>query len=133
MAFVCCLFSFLNVKGVAFRKGSHQLFSSSLDRTIKVWDVSQLAYVETLFGHQEGVTAVDSLSKERCVTAGGRDRTVRLWKIVEETQLVFRGDVESIDSLKLVNEDNFITGGDSGYGCLLLLSISFLVSCFFRQ
>lgn len=102
-------------QGVAFRKGSAQLFSTSLDRTIKVWDISQLMYVETLFGHQEGVTAVDSLLKERCVTAGGRDRSARLWKIVEETQLVFRGDIGSIDSLRMVNEDNFITGGDNGY------------------
>ena len=48
------------------------------------------------------------------MTAGGRDRTVRLWKIVEETQLVYRGDIGSLDSLKLVNEENFLTGGDSG-------------------
>jgi ribosomal RNA-processing protein 9 len=50
-----------------------------------------MGYVETLFGHQDHILALDSLRGETCVTAGGRDRTVRCWKIVDETQLVFRG------------------------------------------
>lgn len=43
------------------------------------------------FGHQDAVAALDALSRERCVTAGGRDGTVRVWKIPEESQLVFYG------------------------------------------
>lgn len=43
------------------------------------------------FGHQDAITGLDCLGRERCVTAGGRDRTVRVWKIPEETQLVFHG------------------------------------------
>lgn len=43
------------------------------------------------FGHQDVITGLDSGSRERCVTAGGRDRTVRVWKISEESQLVFHG------------------------------------------
>ena len=50
-----------------------------------------MGYVETLFGHQDFVMSVDSLRGETAVTCGGRDRTVRYWKIVDETQLVFRG------------------------------------------
>ena len=43
------------------------------------------------FGHQDAVAALDALSRECCVTAGGRDGTVRVWKIPEESQLVFYG------------------------------------------
>lgn len=43
------------------------------------------------FGHQDVITGLDSLSRECCVTSGGRDGTVRLWKIPEESQLVFCG------------------------------------------
>lgn len=43
------------------------------------------------FGHQDVITGLDSLSRECCVTSGGRDGTVRLWKIPEESQLVFSG------------------------------------------
>ena len=58
---------------------------------MKLFDLSVMGYVETLFGHQDFVTSVDSLRGETAVTCGGRDRTVRYWKVVDETQLVFRG------------------------------------------
>lgn len=54
-----------------------------------------MGYVETLFGHQDFVLSVDSLRGETAVSCGGRDRTVRFWKIVDETQLVFRGGGKS--------------------------------------
>ena len=53
--------------------------------------MDEMAYVETLFGHQDRITGVDAGIRERAVTSGGRDGTVRLWKIIEESQLVFNG------------------------------------------
>lgn len=76
---------------LAFRQGHPTLLSASLDRTLKLFDVSQGSYIETLFGHQEGVLGVDCLRSETAVSAGGRERTARWWKIPEESQLVFRG------------------------------------------
>ena len=37
------------------------------------------------------MTAIDSLSRDRAATSGGRDRSLRVWKVVEESQLVFNG------------------------------------------
>ncbi|RKP06468.1 WD40-repeat-containing domain protein, partial [Thamnocephalis sphaerospora] len=127
------------ISGLVFRKGSNQLYSASLDRSVKVWNIDQLSYIETLFGHQDVINAIDALAKEHCMTAGARDRTIRLWKIVEETQLVFRGGGSgvkksaqtetnaetaavpedpvlegSVDCVAMVNEEYFVTGGDSG-------------------
>ncbi|KAG6853404.1 hypothetical protein C0991_004737 [Blastosporella zonata] len=81
------------ISALSFRKGTHQLYTGSFDRTLKVYDLSPsvMGYVETLFGHQDHVLALDSLRGETCVSVGGRDKTVRYWKIVEESQLVFRG------------------------------------------
>jgi len=103
-----------------------------------------MGYVETLFGHQDFVMSVDSLRGETAVTCGGRDRTVRYWKIVDETQLVFRGGgrsklrdlleggafegmdadeaekgqkvyVEgSMEIVCMIDETTFLSGGDSG-------------------
>jgi ribosomal RNA-processing protein 9 len=117
------------VTGLAFRRGTNQLYSSSSDRTIKIWSLDELAYVETLFGHQDEVVDVAALAQERCISVGARDRTARLWKVVEETQLVFRGGggekrskhgrgskllEGSMDRVAMIDEEMFITGGDSG-------------------
>lgn len=85
--------------------------------------------METLFGHQDQIADIDTLGRERCVTVGGRDRTARMWKIPEESQLVYRGGIPSkekdengkpffaegsLDCIAQVDETLFITGGDSG-------------------
>jgi WD40 repeat protein len=69
------------------------------------------------FGHQEGVTSLDALSRERCLTCGGRDRTARLWKIPEESQLVYRGAAASMDVVRWVADDCFVSGDDQGCVC----------------
>ena len=53
------------VTGLAFREGTQQLFSASLDRTVKIWSLAERAYVDTLYGHQAGVLAVDVLRQAR--------------------------------------------------------------------
>jgi ribosomal RNA-processing protein 9 len=82
------------IMSLSFRRGTEQLFSASADRTIKIWSASELAYIETLFGHQDTVIGIAGgleVTQETCVSVGARDRTARLWKVVEESQLVFRG------------------------------------------
>ena len=37
------------------------------------------------------MAAIDCLQRERPVTAGSDDGSVRLWKVVQESQLVFTG------------------------------------------
>ncbi|KAI0696969.1 WD40 repeat-like protein [Cerioporus squamosus] len=125
------------ISALAFRKAQPslqtptQLYSGSYDRSLKLFDLSTMGYVETLFGHQ--------------ARAGGRDKTVRYWKVPEETQLVFRGgggskwqdDLEgmdededggapkaeaksekfvegSIECVAMIDETMFVSGGDSG-------------------
>lgn len=101
------------ISALAFRLRSHSLFSGSLDRSIKHWNLTEMGYVETLFGHQGEINGLDALYKERVVSCG-RDRSVRLWKIPEETQLVFYGNSGSMDCVKMVNDEFYVTGGDDG-------------------
>ncbi|KAK4157577.1 ribosomal RNA-processing protein 9 [Chaetomidium leptoderma] len=125
------------VTGLAFRRGTNQLFSCSKDRTVKVWSLDELAYIETLFGHQDEILDVDALAQERCVSVGARDRTARYWKVPEESQLVFRGgggeggtskkhrlppNIDpasaahegSMDRVAMLDDEIFVTGSDNG-------------------
>lgn len=102
------------VNALAFREGSMQLFSGSADRTVKIWNIDDMAYVETLFGHGAEVCSVDSFAKERAVSCG-RDGTMRLYKVLDGSQLVFRRSLtSSLDAVAMVNEQRFISGGDDG-------------------
>jgi len=105
----------LDISGLVFRKGTHTLYSSSFDRSVKIWSVDEKSYVETLFGHQDRIMDIDAGARERTVTAGGRDRSVRVWKIVEESQLVFNVPTYSIDCVRLLNEEHWVTAGEDGH------------------
>ncbi|XP_043253100.1 U3 small nucleolar RNA-interacting protein 2 [Colletes gigas] len=107
-----------SVTGLVFRKDTHTLYSASEDRSVKVWNLDDMAYVESLFGHQNGITSIDALARERAITSGGFDGTVRVWKIVEESQLIFNGHGGSIDTVRLINEENFLSCGDDGQLCV---------------
>lgn len=112
------------VYGLDFRRNTREMYSVSADRTVKIWNLDGMAYVQTLFGHQDDVVGVSSLAAERCVTVGARDKTARVWKIVEESQLVFRGGDSakqglvyaegSLDTVACVDENHFVTGSDNG-------------------
>lgn len=131
------------ISSLSFRPGSSELYTSSFDRTIKLFDVAQLSYIETLFGHQEAILGLSALRAPLAVSAGGRDRTCRLWKIRDESQLVFRagarsrlravlegGDMVSdahregeaiegsVECVAMVDDGHFVSGGDSGAVCL---------------
>jgi ribosomal RNA-processing protein 9 len=87
-----------------------------------LFDLSVLGYVETLFGHQDSVIALDALRNETAVSVGGRDKTIRFWKVVEETQLLFRGGARSAirellegGALEGLDEDGDGDEGDEGH------------------
>jgi ribosomal RNA-processing protein 9 len=123
------------VSALAFRDGSHALYSGSWDRCLKHWTLDGMAYVETLFGHQAEVNALDAWRRERPVSCG-RDRTVRIWKLVDESHMLLRCPLPepgqgqgaapvlggSLDCVAMCYEDAYVTGGEDG--ALALWSIN---------
>jgi len=104
------------VTGLCFREGSHDLYSCALDRTVKLWSAAEGAYVDTLFGHQAPCSSVSASRAERCVTAGA-DRTCRVWKIPEESQLVFRAPGAGsacVEAVAHVSGTEWVSGGADG-------------------
>ncbi|KAM7349897.1 U3 small nuclear riboprotein factor 55K [Cochliomyia hominivorax] len=106
------------VTSLVFRKDSHELYSASKDRSVKIWSLGEMAYIETLFGHQAAITSIDALSRERALTSGGPDCSLRIWKITEESQLIYNGHQNSIENVKFINDENFISTGVDGSLCL---------------
>ena len=104
------------IASLSFRPGTLQLFTASDDRCLRHYNLEEMAYVETLYGHQAGVTAVACPRRERPVSAG-RDRTVRSWKLAEETHLIYRpgGRVSSADCVSAVSDGWFLSGHDDGH------------------
>uniref|UniRef100_A0A182PGG5 Uncharacterized protein n=1 Tax=Anopheles epiroticus TaxID=199890 RepID=A0A182PGG5_9DIPT len=102
------------VTGVVFRQNSYQLFSCSADRTVKVWSLEEMVYIETLYGHQSQVSGIDALSLERIITSGGMDQTIRIWKVAEESQLVFNAVEEDFSTVKFVSNELFVSGSVEG-------------------
>ncbi|KAI1261271.1 WD40 repeat-like protein [Xylariaceae sp. FL1019] len=122
------------ITGLVFRRGTNTLYTCSRDRTVKVFNLDALAYVETLFGHGDHVVDIDALHQERCISVGSRDRTVRLWKVLDESQLVFRAtpgtdkkkdrdpvikpgsvaETGSLDCCAYVDDQHWVTGSDNG-------------------
>lgn len=107
------------VSALVFRRDTHTLFSAGMDRSVKVWSLDEMAYIESLFGHQAPITGIDALSRERAISCGGFDCTIRIWKIAEESQLIYggaRGGI--IEHVKLINEENFVSAGADGSLCV---------------
>lgn len=102
------------ITGLAISFECDTLYSSSNDRSIKVWNVEDRAYVETLFGHQAAITSVDILSKNRVISCGGSDKSIRVWKIQEESQLVFNGHSRCLDMARRLNDQQFVSCDEDG-------------------
>ena len=105
------------VTALAFRSKSLQLFSGSQDRCIRHYNLQELTYIETLYGHQAPVTGISCYgARHEIPFSVARDRTARAWKIAEETHLIFRGGAKlsSADCISSMKDDWFLTGHDDG-------------------
>lgn len=102
---------------LAFRQGHPSLYSGSADRSVLLWtleDDDNRTFVEDLYGHESPITSMDVLKRERVLTSGGRDQTIRIWKIVEQAQTVYQAKHASVDIVRYVNDKYFVSGGEDG-------------------
>jgi ribosomal RNA-processing protein 9 len=101
------------VSSVAAEPDCTQLYSASLDKSLKVWDVTAGRCVDTLFGHVQGITSMDIYHKNRPIT-GGSDKTARVWKVDKETHLMFSKHTYSVDAVGVLDHERFVSGSQDG-------------------
>ncbi|KIR40416.1 F-box and WD-40 domain-containing protein MET30 [Cryptococcus deuterogattii 99/473] len=88
------------------------LASGSLDGTVKIWDVETGREQSTLFGHIEGVWAID-IDALRLVSAS-HDRTIKVWeKESAQCMQTLVGHRGAVTSLQL-SDDMIVSGSDDG-------------------
>ncbi|XP_022721303.1 U3 snoRNP-associated protein-like YAO isoform X2 [Durio zibethinus] len=101
------------VSCLSFRQGTADLFSGSFDRTVKYWNMEEQTHIDTICGHESEVLTLDCLRKERVLTVG-RDRFMMLFKVLDQSRLVFRPPPVSLECCCFINNDEFLSGSDDG-------------------
>ncbi|MFW9996008.1 MAG: hypothetical protein ACFFD4_28465 [Candidatus Odinarchaeota archaeon] len=106
------------ITDLAFSKAGEFLVSSSVDQTVKLWDLTTDTEIRTLTGHVDQVSSV-ALSTDGVTIAsgaGGQDQTVKLWNALtgslmhtltdhtsNVTGLTFSSDGKTLASCSLDN------------------------------
>lgn len=75
------------ITALTFSPDGHTLASASLDKAVRLWDVTTGEHVQTLDGHDSRVSAVIFSSDGQVVATASWDHTIRLWNVVTGNQL----------------------------------------------
>lgn len=89
------------------------LCSVSSDRTLKVWDAIERAYIDTFYGHREEGLDIDCINGSDFITSG-RDQQVVVWKTEKQTQTIYNGHDYAIDRVRVINSEHFVTASQDG-------------------
>merc|ERR550514_1850148 len=79
------------------------IVSASWDKTIKVWDNTQMSLMHTFVGHKAQINTLDLAPNTNIIASGSRDGHVNIWNLVEGKHL------EDIDAESPVNVVLFTT------------------------
>jgi ribosomal RNA-processing protein 9 len=66
---------------------------------------------------QDAVNSLDCWTKERPLSSSS-DRSVRMWKVADDSHLVFRGHKASIDNVQYLTPESYISSGQDGSLCV---------------
>jgi small GTP-binding protein len=92
------------------------LVSTSVDKTIRLWDPDRGVLRVCLDGHFEGVNQVVCPTDERWLASCSFDRTIRLWDLqAKKTLSVLQGHSDDISSIDLSPDDKVLASGSADH------------------
>jgi ribosomal RNA-processing protein 9 len=68
-----------------------------------------MAYMDSHYGHQSDILDIDTYSQDRVLSCG-LDRQVIFWKVNEDSELLYKNEKHTVDTINIVNNQFFITG-----------------------
>ena len=101
-----------SITGVCFDKENDQFYTVSNDRSLKVWNLREMAYMDTHYGHHSDISAIDSYSKDRVISCSKDDQVI-FWKINEDSELLYQNRIHTVDTLNALTSQFFITGSSN--------------------
>ena len=87
---------------VLFDKENDYFYTVSNDQSLKVWNLREMAYMDTHYGHHSDIAAIDSYSKDRVVSCS-KDNQVIFWKVNEDSELLYQNRMHAVDTLNVIN------------------------------
>jgi len=89
-----------------------RVMSSSIDRTIKLWDPKSQTCIATLTGHKDSVYAL-ALLPDGQVISGSCDNTIKLWDLKSQTCVAtLSGHSGAVRALVLLPDGRVMSGSD---------------------
>ena len=58
------------VTGITFDTENDQFYTVSRDRSLKMWNIREMAYMDTHYGHHSEILGIESFSRDRVMTCG---------------------------------------------------------------
>jgi WD40 repeat protein len=96
---------------VAFSKDGHYVVSASVDKVVKVWEITSREVTSTS-EHGGEVVALAVSPNGKYLASGGADHTIKIWDLKKGTELhTLTGHSATVKSLIFTPDSNFLVSG----------------------
>jgi WD40 repeat protein len=102
------------VNSVAYSPDGRYIASGSRDNTIKLWDAQSGRELRTLFGHTDGVDALQFSPDGRFIASGSSDTTIKIWEAGTGREIrTLTGHAGVVRTVAYSPDGRFIASGSS--------------------
>ena len=102
------------VSSVAFSPDGTKLASGSMDKTVKLWEISTGKNINTLTGHTELPRSVAFSSDGTKLASGSMDKTIKLWEVsTGENISTFTGHTDRVESIAFSPDGTKLASGSA--------------------
>jgi WD40 repeat protein len=103
-----------DVTSVAFSPDGRYALSGSVDKTLKLWEVSSGKVVRTFSGHSNSVNSVAFSPDGKYALSGSVDKTLKLWEVASgKVVRTFAGHSDEVNSVAFSPDGKYLLSGSS--------------------